>query len=118
MPAKPSLAERAEHYASGQAAFRAWCAHCVKSRGRTAPHFSAPEGELSEVGVDYAYYGPTGRQVMLLGCEDKRTGCLAATQVPAKGVDCLLGCGHSGGSLVVRTPGVNGEFARRVGDLD
>ena len=37
--------------------------------------------------MDYAYLGPEGSQVTLLVCKCKRTGCLAATQVPAKGVD-------------------------------
>ncbi|CAK0892249.1 unnamed protein product, partial [Prorocentrum cordatum] len=45
------------------------------------------EGELPEVGADYACVGPEGSQVALLRCKCKRAGCLAATQVPAKGVD-------------------------------
>ena len=91
MPAKPSRAEQEEHYATGHAAYRSWCEHCVRGRGRAAPHAEAPEGELPEVGADYAYLGPEGSQVTLLACKCKRTGCLAATQVPAKGVDpCAL----------------------------
>ena len=44
------------------------------------------EGELPEVGVDYAYLGPEGSQVTILVCKCKRTGCLAARQVPEKGM--------------------------------
>ena len=87
MPPKPSRAEVEEHYATGHAAYRSWCEHCVAGRGRDAPHSGAPEGELPEVGVDYAYLGPEGSRVTLLCCKDKRTGCPAATQVPSKGVD-------------------------------
>ena len=52
-----------------------------------SPHVSVPEGELPEVGVDYAYTGPEGSQVTILVCKDKRTGCLAVTQVPEKGMN-------------------------------
>ena len=45
------------------------------------------EGELPKVGVDYAYLGPEGSQVTILVCKWKRTGCLAATQVPEKGMN-------------------------------
>ena len=31
--------------------------------------------------------GPEGSQVTILVCKCKRTGCLAATQVPDKGMD-------------------------------
>ena len=51
----------------------------------------AHEGELLEVGVDYAYMGLEGAQVKNLVCQCKRTGCLAATQVSEKGVNvCAL----------------------------
>ena len=34
VPAKPTQAEQDEHYATGHAAYRSWCEHCVKGRGR------------------------------------------------------------------------------------
>ena len=49
-----------------------------------SPHVSVPEGELLEVGVDYTYMGPEGSQVTILVCKCKRTGCLAAKEVPEK----------------------------------
>ena len=64
-----------------------WCEHCVKGRGCTSPHAVVSEGELPEVGVDYAYLRPEGSQVTILVCKCKRTGCLAATQVPEKGMN-------------------------------
>ena len=49
------------------------------------------EGELTEVGVDFADLGPEGSQVTILVCKCKRTGCLAAKQVPEKGMNvCAL----------------------------
>ena len=87
VPAKPTQAEQDEHYATGHAAYRSWCEHCVKGRGRASPHAVVSEGELPEVGVDYAYLGPEGSQVTILVCKCKRTGCLAATQVPEKGMN-------------------------------
>ena len=52
-----------------------------------SPHVSVPQGELLQVGVDYAYLGPEGSQVTILVRKCKRTGCLAATQVAEKGMN-------------------------------
>ena len=52
-----------------------------------SPYASVPEGELPEVGVDYAYMGPEASQVSILVCKCKRTACLAAAQVPEKGMN-------------------------------
>ena len=87
VPAKPTQAEQDELYATGHAAYRSWCEHCVRGRGRVSPHVSVSEGELPEVGVDYASLGPEGSQVTILVCKCKRTGCLAATPVPEKGMN-------------------------------
>ena len=53
--AKPTQAEQDEHCATGHAAYRSWCEHRVRGRGRVSPHLSVPEGELLGVGVGYAY---------------------------------------------------------------
>ena len=87
VPSKPTQAEQDEHHATGHAAYRSWCEHCVRGCGRVSPHVSVPEGELPEVGVDYAYMGPEVSQVTILVCKCKRTGCQAATQVPEKGMN-------------------------------
>ena len=52
-----------------------------------SPHVSVPEGGLPEVGVDYAYREPGGSQVTISVCNCKRSGCLAAMQVPEKGMN-------------------------------
>ena len=87
-PAKPTQAEE-DDYATGHGAYRSWWERCVEGRGRVSPRVIAPEGELQEVGVDYAYMGPEGSQVTILVCKCKRTGCLAATQVPEKGANAF-----------------------------
>ena len=53
VPSKPTQAEQDEHYATGHAACRPWCEHCVRGRGRVSPRGTAPEDELPEVGVDF-----------------------------------------------------------------
>ena len=90
VPLTPTQAEQDEHHATGHAAFRSWCEHCVRGRGRVSPHLIAPERELPEVRVDTAYMGPEGAQVTILVCKCKSTGCLAATQVPENGVKSTL----------------------------
>ena len=55
--------------------------HCVTGRGRASPHAVVSEGELPEVGVDYAYLGPEGSQVTILVCK-----CTIAGE---KGIECL-----------------------------
>ena len=57
VPATPTQAEQDEHHATGHAANRSWCEHCVRGRGRASPHAIVSEGELPEVGVDYGYLG-------------------------------------------------------------
>ena len=87
-PAKPTQAEQDEHCATGHAAYRFNGGNIVsKGRGRASPHAVVSEGELPEVGVDYAYLGPEESQVTIFVCKCKRTGCLAATQVPEKGMN-------------------------------
>ena len=47
VPSKPTQAEQDEHYARGHAAYRSWCEHCVRGRGRVSPHVFAPEGDVT-----------------------------------------------------------------------
>ena len=44
VPAKPTQTEQDEHCATGHAAYRSWCEHCVKGRGRISPHAVVSEG--------------------------------------------------------------------------
>ena len=55
--AKPTQAEQDEQHATGHAAYRPRCEHCVKGRGRASTLAAVSKGDLPEVGVDYAYLG-------------------------------------------------------------
>ena len=35
---EPTAAERQEHYDSGHARYRSWCAHCTAAKGQSNPH--------------------------------------------------------------------------------
>ena len=54
VPVNPTEAEQDEHHATGHAAYRSLCEHCVKGRGRASPHAVVSERELPEIGVDCA----------------------------------------------------------------
>ena len=88
-PPEPGEREREEHYASGHAAYRSWCVHCIAGKGQVNPHFSegAAGGELPEVGVDYAFLGDGAREnsMPILVCRDRDFGFHGATAVPSKG---------------------------------
>ena len=75
VPSKPTKTEQDEHYTTGHAAYRSWCEHFVRGRGRVSPHVIAPEGESPEVGVDYAHMGSEGSQVTILVCKCWRRRC-------------------------------------------
>ena len=48
VPRVPSKqAEQGEHHATGHAAYRWWCEHCVKGRGRATPHAVVSEGGVN-----------------------------------------------------------------------
>ena len=88
VPSKPTQAEQDEHHATGHAANRSWCEHCVRGRGRVSPYVSVLEGELPEVGVDYAYVGPEGSQVKIL-CVQMQTYWMPGSDTGAReGHEC------------------------------
>jgi hypothetical protein len=54
---EPNKEELDDHLATGHAAYRAWCPHCVKSKGQANPHREQPGSEQPEVHFDYGYLG-------------------------------------------------------------
>ena len=42
VPSKPTQAEQDEHHATGHTAYRSWCEHCIRGRGRVSLHVSVP----------------------------------------------------------------------------
>ena len=56
-PRQPTEEERRQHEMT-HLPYRSWCRHCVKGRGKNAPHKKQDdEGELHEVHFDYAFMG-------------------------------------------------------------
>ena len=85
-PKAPTVADREEHEATGHAAYRSWCPHCVAARGRRGPHLTSEPGELPEVGFDYGFLGHRRENCLtLLVGKDRRTGSLMCSAVPRKG---------------------------------
>ena len=59
-PRAPTQAEREEHELT-HLPYRSWCIHCVKGRGKDAPHLvAASDGVLPEVHFDFAFMGDEG----------------------------------------------------------
>ena len=55
LPAEPCKREKEEHEASGYAAYRSLCVHCVAAKGRSLPPLGGEAGEIPEIGMDYGY---------------------------------------------------------------
>ena len=85
-PKAPTAADREEHEATGHAAYRSWCPHCVAARGRRGPHLTSEPGELPEIGFDYGFMGHRRENCLtLLVGKDRRTGSLMCSAIPRKG---------------------------------
>lgn len=57
-PAQPTAAEISEHEASGHAAHRSWCIHCVRARKAVQPHMQVERASgdgLPTLHMDYFY---------------------------------------------------------------
>ena len=56
-PLDPTTAEVENHKLTGHAVFRSWCRHCVRGRGREAPHSSIerPASSLPILSWDYCF---------------------------------------------------------------
>ena len=55
-----------------------------------SPHVIAPEGELPEVGVDFACMGPEGSQETILVCNCKTDRVLGCDTGAGEGRECLF----------------------------
>lgn len=84
----PTELEKQDHYNSGHARYRTWCAHCVAAKGQGNPHKIADGGPSSvpELAFDYFYFG-TGQEQGLpsIACKDRVTGSFAGTTLENKG---------------------------------
>lgn len=90
-PYEASQAEVDEHYATGHVQYRNWCAVCLATKGFGQQHRAAPaedETAVPTIFSDYAFMGQDdGKCMPILVLKCKRTKRLAASFVPAKGVN-------------------------------
>ena len=68
--------------------YRNWCPHCLKGRGKEAPHHRSVggHGELPEVSLDYCFpsrEGGTG-SLIILAAKERHSKMTMATVVPTK----------------------------------
>ena len=50
-PREPTPREVEDHVLTGHAAYRSWCAHCVRGRGSAAPHRTSDHSDENDVPV-------------------------------------------------------------------
>ena len=59
-PAAPTVLEKEAHLASGHQPYRAWCAHCLRGRGRARSHLCGASSRVTAdapvVHMDYAFF--------------------------------------------------------------
>ena len=70
VPSKPTEAEQDEHHATGHAAYRSWCEHCVRGRGRVSQHVPHGTGRIPSddlVCKCKAHWVPGSEQVLEKG---------------------------------------------------
>ena len=48
-PRNPSRSEIEDHVLNGHTAFRSWCPHCVRGRGRRTAHIPSSHSELARI---------------------------------------------------------------------
>ena len=86
-PKAPTQAEREEHELT-HLPYRSWCIHCVKGRGKDAPHLvAASDGVLPEVHFDFAFMGDegdAGHTAPMLVARVRDSRMTLATAIPRK----------------------------------
>lgn len=95
MPTEAEVIEHAKHHLS----YRSWCRHCIRGRGREAPHVRGGEDpNIPEIHLDYMFMGEEGvsdkltvlvvrerlsKMTLATVVASKTTGEFAATRVVA-----------------------------------
>ena len=86
-PMKPK-AEEIEEHEKTHLPYRSWCRHCVRGRGKEAPHLASKEGPgLPEYHMDYGFFGEEGepgKTVPVLVVRERSTRMTMAAAVPTK----------------------------------
>ena len=114
-PRKPSAEEVEDHYRT-HLAYRNWCPHCIRGKGKDMDHRKGADEErgLGEYSFDYAFPGDEmGFKLTILVGKERNTGMLMATTVPMKGttgrfsadkvVEFIAECGDAGGDIIIKT---------------
>ena len=88
-PRLPTQAEIESHRLT-HLPFRNWCSHCIKGRGREAPHRRIEsDSSLPELNFDFCFLGQeseAGKGVTVLVVREKTTKMVMSTVVPTKAV--------------------------------
>jgi hypothetical protein len=78
--------------------YRAWCAACVRGRGKCVPHKTTPKDEdtIPVISLDYGFFGtPEGSKEREIGStklpilimKDRSSKAIWSNPVPAKGIE-------------------------------
>ena len=91
-PAVVSQEERDEHEASGHAAHRNWCVHCMAARAAMHPHIRVSfdtDGGVPRFSIDYYFMGDEDSSMCLIAGKDSLSKLVVSSVVIQKGEDNL-----------------------------
>ena len=83
VPVLPSEAEVEQHELT-HLAFRSWCRHCVRAKGKERPHQESSLGGVSMFATDWMFMGEDGTPITILAGHYGLTKALFANVVPCK----------------------------------
>jgi hypothetical protein len=89
-PGQPSRSEVEKHELT-HIPFRVWCEHCVRGRGKSAPHLKiekdSDEGEVPKIEIDYCFQKKEdeAKNITTLVMKESPSGCIASIVAPHKG---------------------------------
>ena len=89
-PAVVPQEERDEHEASGHAAHRSWCVHCMAARAAMPPHIRISleaDGGVARISIYYYFMGDRDSSMCLLAGKDSLSNCFVSSVVEQKGDD-------------------------------
>jgi hypothetical protein len=86
-PRKPSTAE-VDHHNLTHLPYRNWCRHCIRGKGKEAPHPAAQDGErtVPELHLDYCFPGEEepGKNLTVLVARMKDNRMTMSTVIPSR----------------------------------
>ena len=97
-PIKPTQKKIEEHELAGHVPFKAWCAFCMRARGKSFAHIAVgdkDEEAIPTVSIDYGFFGQSGEtptksiggdEAPVVGVNDRSSRVIWAHPLPATGV--------------------------------